>query len=252
MASAIKKMRMQVEKAGYLKKKGSLDRRRMVAAIKGSERVRMNPAPNLDLSMAASISYDRSGSMNTSARQLGTIAGILSKGLEKAGIPYEARSYTEAQFHHKTFGERKISDKALLPLYTTGGGNDDPVSVTLGGAALTTRPEAAKVQFVVTDGEPACRRMAYKHPPPELQGKDGLSFTTGVDEVRHAVRNNQAKGIIVQAVFYAKPSGKSREDVAPMFDYMYGPGNWAYIAELADLPKVVTKTLTAQIEQAAK
>ena len=171
------------------------------------------------------------------------------KGLEKADIPYEVRSYSDHQYHHKTFDERKMSDAALKPMYTTENGNDDPVSITLGGLALTTRREATKVQFVITDGEPSCYRMAAKDPPPELENTD-MWFCAGVDEVKHAVRDNQTKGQIVQAIFYAKPSGKSREQVAPMFDYMYGPGNWAYVAELDDLPRVVTGTLTAQMARA--
>lgn len=247
LAQALKKMRLEVEKTTYLKKEGDLDRRRMPAAIKGSDRLRMAPAPKRDLSMAVSISIDRSGSMYSAARELGTIAGILGRGLEKADVPYEMRSYTEQQFHHKTFAERRISDNNLAPLYSAGGGNDDPVSITLGGLALATRPEATKVQFVVTDGEPAASRMTGVKAPPQL-GEEGIY--SGVPEVHHAVRRNQAQGQIVQAIFYAKPSGKSRAEVAPKFDYMYGPGNWAYIAELKDLPRVVTQTLTAQMKQA--
>jgi hypothetical protein len=245
MATALKKMRMEVEKTGYLKKKGDLDRRRITAALKGSDRIRMEPAPKRDLSMAVSVSVDRSGSMMMSARQLGTITGIVAKGLEKADIAYEVRSYSDDQYHHKTFAERKMEDRNLLPMYTTEGGNDDPVSITLGGLALTTRPESTKVQFVITDGEPACNRMTSKYPQPA--GWRGFWFNSGVDEVKHAVRHNQKQGQLVQAIFYAKPSGKSREDVAPAFDYMYGPGNWAYVAELEDLPRVVTSTLTAQM-----
>jgi len=246
MATALKKMRMEVEKTGYLKKQGDLDRRRMTAALKGSDRVRMEPAPKRDLSMAVSVSMDRSGSMDDAARQLGTITGIVAKGLEKADIAYEVRSYSEDQYHHKTFAERKMEDRNLLPMYTTEGITDTSVSVTLSGLALTTRPESTKVQFVITDGQPASVRWGAKPPPPGWSS-EGYPFTTDIDEVKHAVRHNQEQGHLVLAIFYAKPSGQSRDEVAPAFDYMYGPGNWAYVAELEDLPRIVTGTLTAQM-----
>lgn len=119
-------------------------------------------------------------------------------------------------------------------MYAAGGDNDDGPAIALGGIALQSREEAAKIQFVVTDGEPACLRL------------DG-DVEMGEEEVKYNVDRNRERGHLVMGVFYAKPSGYSREWVAPHFDKMYGPGNWVYISELSELPKIVTATLEAQL-----
>ncbi len=239
MAARLKKMKMRVRKTAYMQKKGNLDRRRLSAAIKGSQRIRMQPADRRDLSMAVSMSVDISGSMYDSADKLGTIVGMVSRGLEQAEVPYEVRAYNGRQFHVKSFAERRITDDQIASMYVAGGDNDDTVSIALGGLALRSRGEAAKVQFVVTDGDPGAERFEREY------GRYGGPESR--EEVRLAVENNRDHRVIVMGIFYAAPSGRSREDVADKFDRMYGPGNWAYIARLEELPRVVTETLEAQL-----
>jgi hypothetical protein len=234
MARALKQMKQRVEKDAYLQRRGVLDRRRLSAAVKGSDRVRLNPADRPDTSMAVSMSFDVSGSMGGSERELGVIGGLIARGLEQADIPYELRVYNAQQYHLKAFEQRRIGDDQIAALYAAGGDNCDAPALALGGLALQTRPEAAKIQFILTDGEPQ-------------SFVDGSYGEAGREEVRHAVESNRAKGILTLGIFYAGPSGYSQADITPLFDQMYGPGNWAYVPHLEAAPKVVTTTLQAQL-----
>jgi nitric oxide reductase activation protein len=196
---------------------GKLDRRRMIAAVKGSKDVRVQYQEQPATSFAASIALDMSGSMkdHIAAGRLFDSTMVLSDTFEQLEIPYEIRGFGTGEAQYKTMDDPQADLERTGHLVGRSlGGTHMANTAGLATTSLMARPEKNRLFVSLTDG--------------------ALSDHDDAMAQMHYARK---QGIVTYGVFLGPNPDQTK------MDEIYGPGNWTAINELSDLPDVVGKRL---------
>ncbi len=219
LATQLAAIREETEQRLRKQPSGRLDRGRLVAAVKGQQDVRTRQQKYPNTSFAASIAVDMSGSMNSriSSYALYDAVMVLGDTFDVLDIPYEVRAFTNGPSAQM----KAIDDPAFEPARAAalaswgGGATYMHEASSLASTALGGCPEANKIAISLTDG------MLDDH-----------------EKTRAVLEESRRRGIVTFGV-YVGAYGLN----AQKMDELYGPGNWAQIGDLKEMPQQVGKRL---------
>ncbi len=228
-------LKTQAQAAKRLQKSGRLDRSRLVAGMKGSERIRIRPGIRSGTSIAASILVDVSGSMEDHRQRLFQAALVNAVAMETADIPYECLTFGGRQnirqvvaFEEGPRGGalvQRVHDHVAWGIHGTTPTHSAVVSSTL---ALCSRDEIHRTMIVLTDGAP-----------------------DDADATSAALRDARARGVETLGVVYdPELAGEALEDDEA--DGVFGSGNWLRIQDLESYPRAVEGLLSDIIRRSAR
>ena len=221
----LRAIKTEVKADRPLQRRGKLDRRRIKAAVKGSDRVYVKRGVEVGQDIAVSIQVDRSGSMH-GARIDAAVQSttVTTMALEEADIPYEVRSFGGQGFGgagqciHKSFSAPKATDSDLVSLLGCNGSTPMAVALELSRASLSVRDEQVKLGFVLSDGVP-----------------------NNPESARKAVDAMRAQGVS-PVIIFTHPTPPD-EYVRTMLNGVFGAGRWEHISSPTGLYRVVTNRI---------
>jgi hypothetical protein len=229
LAFRLKGVITQAQKDRRLQKRGKLDRRRLVAAKKGSQRTRIQKSLKSGRSIAASLLLDVSGSMRNELTNLYQYSLATADGFGKAGLPYEIINFARGVGQVKAFEERvtgqKLADQMRGLYHGSLGSTPTAEAMMASRASLSVREERQKVQFVFTDGVP-----------------DNMA------DARDQIKENEAAGIITIGLVFASSGWEA--DIRQA-EALFG-GNAIRITDLAQFPRAVEGALARLIAEQEK
>jgi nitric oxide reductase activation protein len=229
LAFRLKGVITQAQKDRRLQKRGKLDRRRLVAAKKGSQRTRIQKGLKSGRSIAASLLLDVSGSMRNELTNLYQYSLATADGFGKAGLPYEIINFARGVGQVKAFEERvtgqKLADQMRGLYHGSLGSTPTAEAMMASRASLSVREERQKVQFVFTDGVP-----------------DNMA------DARDQIKENEAAGIITIGLVFASSGWEA--DIRQA-EALFGR-NAIRITDLAQFPRAVEGALARLIAEQEK
>jgi len=219
MAKRLSAIREQVKQRMRHQEEGKLDRRRMVAAVKGEKDIRTQHRDMPQTSFAASIALDMSGSMqdHIASGTLYDSAMVLSDTFDELEIPYEVRGFGSVNAQYKAMDDT-TTDINRMGNLAAGNLSGTKLEDTAGLAtsSLMARPEKNRLFVSLTDGALSDHAATVK-------------------QMEYA----RKQGIVTYGVFLSSDGNVNNHAM----DEIYGPGNWTNIEQLSDLPDVVGKRL---------
>jgi nitric oxide reductase activation protein len=221
MAKRLAAIREQVKQRTRYQDEGRLDRRRMVAAVKGERDIRFQERKHPQTSFAASIALDLSGSMerNVENGRLYDSTMVMADTFEELDIPYEVRGFGDSSAMFKSMGDPTAEiDRVGNLAGTVMGGTNMHTTSCLATTSLQACEQKNRLFISLTDGN--------------LDDHDET-----VAQMKYA----RKQGIVTYGVFL-ETSRRHPPDKEKM-DEIYGPGNWAHITDLKQFPDVVGKRL---------
>lgn len=240
MAKYLSTVRHEVEKNLSHQREGRLDRRRFVDAVKGSRDVRTQTGKVLDTSLAASINFDLSGSMSHHVTGGSVVDTTVTLGMafEELGVDYEVRGFAmgysgKENLLVKPMAESQMDMGRVGRLYSGHNlGSYENAGIAAGIAATSLRgaESSNKLLVMMTDGA--------LHPNDHAQAVKELAAARKEGLVTFGLFLNPGN----QTEFYNYYSEK-HVNVQEMMDDLYGPGNWASITDLSEMPMKVGKRI---------
>lgn len=240
MAKYLSTVRHEVEKNLSHQREGRLDRRRFVDAVKGSRDVRTQTGKVMDTSLAASINFDLSGSMSHHVTGGSVVDTTVTLGMafEELGVDYEVRGFAmgytgKENLLVKPMAESQMDMGRVGRLYSGHNlGSYENAGIAAGIAATSLRgaESSNKLLVMMTDGA--------LHPNDHAQAVKELAAARKEGLVTFGLFLNPGN----QTEFYNYYSEK-HVNVQEMMDDLYGPGNWASITNLSEMPMKVGKRI---------
>jgi hypothetical protein len=219
LATQLAAIREETEQRLRKQPSGRLDRGRLVAAVKGQQDVRTRQQKYPNTSFAASIAVDMSGSMHgrISSYSLYDAVMVLGDTFNALDIPYEVRAFTNGPSAQMKAIDDPAFDPARAAALTSWGGGSTYMheASSLAATALGGCPEANKIAISLTDG------MLDDH-----------------EKTKMVLEESRKRGIVTFGIYV----GAYGLDPQRM-DELYGPGNWAQINDLKEMPQQVGKRL---------
>jgi hypothetical protein len=232
LARQLQTIRAQADQRVRLQTSGKLDQRRIVAAMRGSDEVRVQVREMPATSMAVSLTLDFSGSMHhhIQAGKVYNAASILGATFEQLDMPYEIRGHADASGLFKSMGDerRDPSRMAMTAVQNNGcGGGNAETAPTMGlsTSSLMAREEKNKLIVSLMDGD------MYDHEATVAQ----LSET-------------RKQGVVTFGVFLGRPSASQQTKLSEMF----GAGSWVQINDLSEMPQAIGRRLARTFEAIGK
>lgn len=228
------RLRTDAEREKHHQRRGTLDRRRFGAALKGNERVYKKPGTRRGLDIAVSTVADVSGSMRRHMGQLHKALLATAVGLGEAELESEVVTFTDRPdapiYQLKAFEENALNRKALADAIgrvhdRVGHGTPTTKAVAASAASLSARDETHRMMFVFTDGSP------------------DSSIATG-----EAIRSARAKGIEVVGICF----GDNLNTAKLLGQRLFGDDHVVVTNLSRDFPKVVERTLGRIIKRAER
>jgi Mg-chelatase subunit ChlD len=199
---------------------GSLDRRRMTAAVAGNPHVMKRSAVPSRLDVAVEVVLDRSGSTQSDTANHFRMAAMFAEAAKKVpglgvGIwGFDGGGQQANHYEYLTAGSE--DQRSLKSIFTTGGGGTPtPNAIEFARARLREQPAAHKLLVVVTDGI--------------ANGADG------VEKSREQVEWAQRDGLKVVGFGFDCDDAKMREQ----FGAAYRP-----IDDYTQVPKIAGRLIT--------
>lgn len=210
---------------------GKLDQRRLVAAMRGNDEVRIQVQEQPATSMAVGVQLDFSGSMgkHIASGAVYNAASILAQTFEDLGMAYEVRGHADYPAQFKSFGDPTRDPARMATMSTTGvcgsGNRSTATDMALTTSALLGRTEANKLAISLMDG----------------QMGDHAATVLQLQEARK-------QGVVTFGVFL----GTAAPTQQKLLDELFGQGSWVQIAELTAMPQLVGRRLARIFESIGK
>jgi len=240
MAKYLSTVRHEVEKTLSHQREGRLDRRRFVDAVKGSRDIRTQTGKVMDTSLAASINFDLSGSMGSHVSNGSVVDTTLTLGaaFEELSVDYEVRGFAmgysgEENLLVKSMDESQMDMGRVGRLYSNYNlGSYENAGIAAGIAATSLRGAESSNRLLVmmTDGA--------LQPHDHAQAVKELAAARKEGVVTFGLFLNPRN----ETEFYNFYTEK-QVNVQEMMDDLYGPGNWASITSLSEMPMKVGKRI---------
>jgi hypothetical protein len=240
MAKYLGAVRHEVEQQLHQQREGRLDRRRLVAAVKGSRDIRAQSGKVSDTSLAASINFDMSGSMGSHVDNGSVTDVTLTMGMafEELGVDYEVRGFAMGDEGQDNLLVKSVGDAQLdfgrvarlKDMRNLGRTENAGVAAAVAATSLHGAESANKLLVMMTDGALSPEDQAQASQELAAARKNGLvTFGLFLNPLNSSTMLN----------------GHTRQEVnvAEMMNDLYGPGNWASIIDLTEMPMKVGKRI---------
>jgi hypothetical protein len=240
MAKYLGAVRHEVEQQLYQQREGRLDRRRFVAAVKGSRDIRSQSGKLSDTSLAASINFDMSGSMTVHV-QNGSVSDVtltLGMAFEELGVDYEVRGFALSSSGQENLLVKSVGDAhldmgrvaRLQQIHNLGATENAGVAAGIAATSLHGAESANKLLVMMTDGALSEEDQAQAVAELAAARKAGLvTFGLFLNPANRDLSKNSYSGRQVT--------------ISEMMDDLYGAGNWASIKDLSEMPMKVGKRI---------
>ena len=232
LARQLETIRAQADTRMRFQTSGKLDQRRIVAAVRGADEVRVTVQEQPATSMAVSLTLDFSGSMNqhVTAGKVYNAASILGATFEQLEMPYEIRGHADKAAIFKAMDDEK-RDPARMAMTAVvgngcGEGNSETASTMgLATSSLMARDEQNKLIVSLMDGE------MYDH-----------------DATVAQLAESRKGGVVTFGVFLGRPNPSQQQKLTQMF----GAGSWVPIDDLGAMPQAMGRRLARIFESIGK
>ena len=229
LARQLEAIRTDVQTNLRMETRGKLDRRRLVAAMRGVDTIRTQTTTTEETGMAVSILLDQSGSMgeHITSGAVYDAACTIGYALEQLDMPYEVRGHGGSSMQYKSIGDTQFDPLRARCLAHDNTGSNEVTAPVFGLAktALASVDQPNKTIISLMDGAM----------------DDHLETVAACQAARKA-------GIMVFGVYLTSYTAPSRHDSDRM-DEIFGRKNWSSIQSLDELPKQVGKRISDVFEQ---
>jgi hypothetical protein len=232
LARQLQTIRAQADQRIRFQTSGKLDQRRIVAAVRGADEVRVQVREQPATRMAISLTLDFSGSMygHVSSGKVYHATSILGSTFEQLAMPYEVRGHadTAAVFKAMEDDTRDPARMAMTAVIGNGcgiGNGSTAPTMGLATAALLAREEPNKLIVSLMDGDMG----------------DHAATVAQLGESR-------TQGVVTFGVFLGQPSAAQQQRLAELF----GAGSWVAITDLAEMPQAIGRRLARVFESLGK
>jgi len=226
LARQLRAIREQTEQTLRRQSEGRLDRHQLVGAVKGLTDVHTRTRQMPHTSFAVSLAVDLSGSMDEHIYSGSLYDATMTLGdtFDQLEMPYEVRGFgsTDAQFKAMDdpgFAPERAACLTSLDL----GGTLGARTAGLAASALLARDEKNKLVVVLSDGEMGDH-----------------------DRTARTLQQARRDGVVTFGLFLGGGANPER------MDQLYGPGNWATIHSLGEMPAEVGRRLASLFKRLRK
>jgi len=226
LARQLRAIREETEKTLRRQSEGRLDRHQLVGAVKGltdvHTRTRQMPRTSFAVSMAVDLSGSMDGHIYSGALYDATMT--LGDTFDMLEMPYEVRGFGSEDAQFRAMDDPGFAPERAAYLTTRNlGGTVGARTTGLAASALLARDESNKLMVVLSDGEMADH-----------------------DRVARTMLQARRDDIVTFGVFLG--SGVNPEKM----NQLYGPGNWATINSLSEMPAEVGRRLATLFKRMRK